>query len=300
MQSRKLKGLRWLIASLLCCATIINYLDRQLLSVIAPILRRDLHISNTQYSYALNAFLLTYALMFTVGGWLIDRLHTRLGLALSLGVWSFASLCHTLVRNIWDLCFYRLLLGVSEPGNFTAAVKGISAWFPPKERGVAIGLVLAGTGIGAVIAPPLTLWLAIDFGWRLAFLLPSLSGFLLLPFWLWIYREPSQHPWLTSEERQYIFKDRNLSQEDISAKPRWPQLLRFPQTWSFILARTFADPLGYFYWFWIPSFLVAVKHFSYATLTKWLWIPYVVQGIGQLAGGYFSGHLIESKVNPLL
>ena len=214
MSIRKIKGLRWIIALLLCLATVVNYLDRQLLSVVAPILRHDLHITNTQYAYALNSFLFAYAVMFTVGGWLVDKLNTRRGLALSLGVWSLASLCHTFVVGIWDLCFYRLLLGVSEPGNFVTGVKAVSSWFPVRERGVAIGFVTAGTGIGAVVAPPVTLWLAIHHGWRMAFLLPSLSGLILLPIWLWIYREPRQHPWLTEEEeREHILEDRTPEME---------------------------------------------------------------------------------------
>jgi MFS transporter, ACS family, aldohexuronate transporter len=299
MAIRKIKGLRWVIASLLCLATVVNYLDRQLLSVVAPILRQDLHISNTQYAYALNSFLVAYAVMFTVGGWLVDKLNTRRGLALSLGVWSLASLCHTFIVGVWDLCLYRLLLGTSEPGNFVSGVKAVSSWFPVNERGVAIGFVTAGTGIGAVIAPPVTLWIAIHHGWRMAFLLPSMSGLILLPLWLWIYHEPRQHPWLTDEERDHIFADRTPEMEARVPKPPWASLLRLRQSWSFIAARFFADPLGYFYWFWIPSFLVAAKGLSLSALAKWLWIPYVGQGIGQLAGGYFSGYLIARGIAPL-
>lgn len=299
MSIGKIKGLRWVIALLLCLATVVNYLDRQLLSIVAPMIRKDLHFSNTQYAYALNSFLIAYAVMFTVGGWLVDRLNTRRGLALSLAVWSLASLCHTFIVGIWDLCLYRLLLGVSEPGNFTAGVKAVSAWFPVRERGVAIGFVVGGTGIGAVIAPPVTLWLAIHYGWRAAFLLPSLSGLTLLPLWLWIYREPRQHPWLTDEEREHIFAGRGAEAEARLPKPRWSQLLKFRQTWSFIAARFFADPLGYFYWFWIPSFLALAKGMSLSVLAKWLWIPYVGQGIGQIGGGYFSGYLIHRGMAPL-
>lgn len=296
-RSFKLPGLRWLIATLLCVATIVNYLDRQLLSVLAPMLRADLHLSNTQYAYTLNSFLIAYAAMFAVGGWMVDRLNTRRGMALSLGVWSLASLCHTFVRGVWDLCLYRFLLGVSEPGNFTAGIKAVASWFPVKERGVAIGFAVGGTGIGAVVAPPLTLWLALHFGWRVAFLVPSLTGLLLLPVWLLVYREPANHPWLTDRERNHILRDSGA--ESVATKPRWLQLLALRQTWSFILARLFADPLGYFYWFWIPSFLVSAKGFSFVTLARWLWIPYVAQGVGQIAGGYFSGYLIQRGSPPL-
>jgi len=294
-----ISGLRWIIASLLCLATIINYLDRQLLSVVAPMLRHDLHLSNTQYSYAINSFLVAYAAMFTIGGWLVDRLNTRRGMALSLGVWSLASLCHAFVVGIWDLCIYRFFLGVSEPGNFTAGIKAVSAWFPTKERGVAIGFVVCGTGVGAVVAPPLALFLALHFGWRTAFLVPSLCGLLLLPVWWTVYREPAKHPWLTEREREHILQDNNQTSVRSITVP-WSRLLLYRQSWSFITARFFADPLGNFFWFWIPSFLVAAKGLSLGMMAKWLWIPYVFQGVGQLAGGYFSGYLIQRDFDPLL
>jgi ACS family hexuronate transporter-like MFS transporter len=295
----QVNGLRWFIASLLCLATIVNYLDRQLLSVVAPMLRQDLHLSNTQYSYAINSFLVAYAAMFTIGGWLVDRLNTRRGMALSLGIWSLASLCHTFVVGIWDLCLYRFFLGASEPGNFTAGIKAISAWFPTKERGVAIGLVVSGTGVGAVVAPPLALWLALHFGWRTAFLVPSFCGLLLLPIWWMVYREPAEHPWLTEREREHILQGHDTERLRTVSVP-WSQLLRYRQSWSFIAARFFADPLGNFYWFWIPSFLVSAKGLSLGMLAKWLWVPYVLQGVGQLSGGYFSGYLIKRDFNPLL
>jgi MFS transporter, ACS family, hexuronate transporter len=292
-------GLRWFIAALLCAATIVNYLHRQLLSVLAPLLRQDLHLSNTQYSYAIDSFLISYAVMFTIGGWIVDRLNTRRGLALSLGIWSLASLCHAFVIGIWDLCLYRFLLGASEPGNFTAGVKAVSAWFPTRERGIAIGLVVSGTGIGAVIAPPLALWLALHFGWRAAFLVPSFGGLLLLPLWWIVYREPARHPWLTLREREHIFQGGKPDPLRTITIP-WSRLMHFRQTWAFIAARFFADPLGNFYWFWIPSFLVAAKGVSLGTLAKWLWVPYVLQGVGQLSGGYFSGLLIQRGLDPLL
>lgn len=292
-------GLRWLIAVLLCAATIINYLHRQLLSVLAPLLRQDLHLSNTQYSYAINSFLISYAIMFTIGGWIVDRLNTRRGLALSLGIWSLASLCHAFVIGIWDLCLYRLLLGAAEPGNFTAGVKAVSAWFPTRERGIAIGLVVSGTGVGAVVAPPLALWLALHFGWRTAFLVPSFGGLLLLPLWWIVYREPAHHPWLTEREREHIFQDGKTDHLRHITVP-WSRLLHFRQSWAFVAARFFADPLGNFYWFWIPSFLVAAKGISLGELAKWLWVPYVLQGVGQLCGGYFSGRLIHHGMDPLL
>jgi len=297
--SKKVAGLRWWIAGLLGLATVVNYLDRQLLSVVAPMLRVDLHLTNTQYAYAVNCFLVAYSIMYAMGGWIVDKLQTRRGMALSLGIWSLASLCHSFIVGIWDLCFYRFVLGVSEPGCFTAEVKAVSSWFPVEERGIGVAIAVGGTSTGAVIAPPLTLWLAIHYGWRAAFLVPSLCGLLLLPVWLWVYREPAGHPWLSAEEHQHILGNRHEEAPVQSQRFKWSSLLRQPQSWSFVACRIFGDPLGYFYWFWIPSYLVSVKHLSLVELSKWLWVPYVGHGLGTLAGGYFSGVLVQKGISPI-
>src|SRR5262249_33434220 len=158
-------------------------------------------------SCAVNSFLLVYGLMYAVGGWLIDILKTWCGVVLSLGIWSFASALHTLVVGVWDFCLYRFLLGAAEPGSFIGSIKGIASWFPSRERGVAIGLVFAGTGVGAIFAPPAVVWLALHFGWRMAFLMPSIAGALWLPLWLWIYHEPEEHPLISKEERELILNN---------------------------------------------------------------------------------------------
>jgi ACS family hexuronate transporter-like MFS transporter len=296
----RIKNLRWIVAGLLFLATVINYLDRQILSVVAPMLRHDLHLNNTQYGYAVNSFLIAYAIMYTVGGRIIDLLNTRRGLALSLTIWSAASACHTFVVGVWDLCVYRLLLGAAEPGSFTAAIKAVAAWFPTKERALAIGFIVGGAAVGAIIAPPVTIHLALRFGWRSAFFLTSLVGLICLPLWLWLYQDPDRHPRITPEEWAYISaEESNVAHSTSGDVPPWYRLLGIRETWSFILARIFCDPLGYFYWFWVPSYLVAAKGFSYAQLARWLWVPYLWQGIGQLAGGYFSGALIRGGMAPL-
>ena len=210
--------------------------------------------------------------MYAVGGWIIDRLGTRRGLSLSLAVWSVVSMCHTFVKGVWGLCFSRFLLGTSQPGNFPAAIKGVSAWFPSQERGLAVGFALSGTGIGAIIAPPLVVWLALQFGWRMAFLIPSLVGLFWLPLWLYWYQHPTQHPRITEKELLHIQSDTHVETgpEERSA-PSWKKMLRLPQTWSFILIRFFGDPLGYFFWYWLPSYLVSEKGFSFKEMGQWVW-----------------------------
>jgi len=290
-QQRTFNHLRWLIAGLLFLSTVINYLDRQILSVVAPVLRQELKLSNAEYAYAVNAFMIAYAVMYVVAGRIIDLLNTRLGLALSFAFWSLASLFHTFVVGLWDLCLYRFLLGASEPGNFPAGVKAVASWFPARERGLAIGFVFGGTAIGAIIAPPLIVWITVHYGWRISFFLTSLVGMAWLVLWLGLYHEPRQHPRITQNELQHIHLDKESDVEGPSLG--WRKLLALPQAWSFVLARFFADSLGYFNMFWIPSYLVFAKGFSFESMGGLLWIPFLFQDLGSIAGGYFSGILIK-------
>jgi ACS family hexuronate transporter-like MFS transporter len=262
------------------------------------VLRRELNLSNSQYAYAVNAFMVAYAIMYLVIGRLIDLLNTRRGLGLSFGVWSIASFCHSFIVGLWDLCFWRFLLGASEPGNFPACVKAVASWFPARERGLAIGLVFGGTAIGAIIAPPLIVWLTVHYGWRMAFLLTSLGGMFWLLFWFGWYREPEEHPRITPQEFQHIRSDDEV--DGGKGQPfGWQKLLKLPQAWSFVLARFFADSLGYFNFFWIPSYLVSAKGFSFQSMGELLWIPFLFQDLGSIIGGYASGVLIKRGLAPI-
>ena len=205
-----------------------------------------------------------------------------------------------LCDGVWGLCFSRFLLGTSQPGNFAAAVKGVAAWFPSKERGLAIGFVVSGTGIGAIIAPPLVVWLALHFSWRMAFLIPSLVGLLWLPLWLYWYQHLTQHSRITEKELHHIQPDTPETRTEEKSHPKWKKLLVLRQTWSFILIRFFGDPQGIFFWYWLPSYLVSEKGFSFEEMGQWVWIPYLVQVGGHIAGGYFSGVLIRRGVAPIL
>lgn len=296
-----MRNLRWLIAGVLFLATVINYLDRQILSVVAPVLRKELNLTNTQYAYAVNSFMIAYAIMYVVLGRITDFLNTRRGLGLSFAIWSLASFAHTFIRRLWDLCTCRFLLGAAEPGIFPAGVKAVSVWFPAKERGVAIGLIFGGTAIGAIVAPPLVVWLTLAYGWRMAFLITSLSGMVWLLLWLVVYHEPAEHPWITEEELEHIRSSRQEEPRNQGNRPlAWSQLLKLPQAWSFVLARFFADSLGYFNMYWIPSYLVSTKGFSFQLMGELVWIPFVLQDVGSVAGGYFSGMLIKRKVTAIV
>jgi len=298
-QPETIGNLRWLIAGLLFLSTTINYLDRQILSVVAPILRQELKLSNAQYAYAINTFMIAYGIMYMVTGRIIDLLKTRRGLAWSFGIWSLASLAHTFIVGLWDLCFWRFLLGASQPGNFPACVKAVASWFPARERGLAIGFVFGGTAVGAILAPPLIVWISLHYAWRFAFLLTSLGGMFWLPFWLGLYHEPEEHPRITQKELQYIRSDGEAYGSNYRSM-EWKKLLALPQTWSFILARFFFDSLGYFNMFWIPSYLVFAKGFTFESMGRLLWIPFVFQNLGCISGGYVSGTLVKMGMGPLL
>jgi ACS family hexuronate transporter-like MFS transporter len=283
--------LRWLIASLLFLATVINYIDRQTLSIVAGVLTKELEISNVQYANILTAFLVPYTLMYVVSGWLVDRWGTRLSLAAFMAWWSIANALHSLSRGPWSLGAFRFLLGAGESGNFMAAEKAISEWFPAKERAFANGLVNAAAATGAILSPPLIAWVTLLYGWRAAFVLTGLLGFVWLGAWLTIYHVPQSHPWIAPAELGYILEGR--PEEKTRASVPYRELLRSRQTWGLFLARVVADPVWWFYLFWLPKYLQDVRHFTLAEVGLLAWMPYLSADLGALAGGWFSGHLIR-------
>ena len=265
---------RWGIAALLFVATVINYIDRQTLSVVAPVLTRELQISNTEYANILTAFLIPYTVMYVPAGWLCDRWGTRRALAGFMAWWSVANALHALVRGALGLGVFRFLLGVGESGNFIAAGKAISEWFPPKERAFANGLVNAAAATGAIISPPLIAWVTLRFGWRFAFVATGVLGFVWLLPWLAVYRRPQADP------------------ADSRPPVPWSSLLRMPAVWGLLVSRIFADPVWWFYLFWLPKYLSDVRHFSMAEIGLFAWMPYLAADLGSLFGGWVSGKLV--------
>jgi ACS family hexuronate transporter-like MFS transporter len=268
--------MRWLMIALAFLATLINYLDRQTLSVAAPVLRAELHFGDIEYSRMVSAFMLAYTIMNGVSGPLIDRLGTRWGYALCMFWWSAAGVAHAFARSALSLGVCRFLLGMGEAGNWPAAVKVVSEWFPTRERALASGIFNSGAAIGAVAAPPLIAWLILGWGWPAAFLAVGLSGFLWLILWLRIYHTP---PEAAAE----------------AAAPPPPAWRVFHQrfVWSLTLAKSFFDPAWYFYIFWFPQFLASVHHFNLARIGMYGWIPFLTADIGNLAGGAFSAVLMR-------
>lgn len=287
-----------MIVSLLFAATAISYVDRQVLTVLAPTLRDQLDISNTGYASILTAFLLAYTFMQPVTGWLIDRIGTRMGFAIIMAWWSVAAALHAFGGGVASFAVCRFLLGVGEAGSWAACVKAVSEWFPRKERGFATGLWSAGVSAGLVISVPVVAWINLTLGWRWTFSLTGAIGLIWLAAWLWLYRLPQSHPAVTAEELRHITEDVASTPEQ---SPRTPylELLRSRSVWAVIAARVLADPWVWFYYFWIPEYLTRNAGFTAADIGKYAWIPFFAQGVGIVLGGGLSDVLCRRGMNVL-
>jgi ACS family hexuronate transporter-like MFS transporter len=274
----------WFFCSMLFAATALSFLDRQVLSVLAPQIIAEFGISNAAYSHVIFAFQFSYTLMFALGGWIVDRLGVRMGLFLSLGLWSAASAVHAVVHSAAGLAGARFVLGLGEGASFPAATRGAAEFAPPSKRTFAIGFANGGSALGAVIAPPLTVMLALRFGWRGAFLATGLLGALWLLLWFFATRNlPSLHT-----ERV---------DKPIVALP-WSALLQDRKLRLLLLARFFFDPVFYFYMFWIPQFLSSERHLSLQQIGSYLWITFLVLGFSQIFGGRIADHLVARGMTP--
>lgn len=293
----RIPHLRWWIAALLFLSTVINYIDRQTLSVLSPVLTRELNLSPIEYSNILTAFLAAYTVMYVGSGFLVDRWGTRMALSVFMVWWSVANMAHAFAQGVWTLGILRFLLGMGESGNFMAAFKAVSEWYPAKERALVNGLINGGAAIGAVIAPPVITWINAHYGWQPAFVVTGSLGFVWLAFWLFLYYPPDTHPRVTEEERAYVLADPPVAAG--AAKVSWQQLLNYKQTWGLLLARFFSDPVWWFYLFWLPKYLVEQRGFTMAEMGMLAWMPYLAADAGALVGGWVSGRLIARGFDPL-
>lgn len=269
---------RWLMIGLAFFATVINYLDRQTLSVMAPLLIEQFHMNSIDYSRVVSAFMLAYTFMNGVSGPIIDRLGTRSGYALCMVWWSVSSILHIFSRGALSLGIFRFLLGMGEAGNWPAGVKVVAEWFPERERALASGIFNSGSTIGAILAPPIVAVIVLGFGWKAAFLLIGGLGFVWLLVWLLVYHTPAE----------------------ALANARAPQpalkLLRMRFVWSYTLSKIFLDPAWYFYVFWFPDYLKQVHHFDLAAIGKYAWIPFFIAALGNLLGGWLSAIFFRRNV----
>jgi ACS family hexuronate transporter-like MFS transporter len=287
----KIKHLRWWICGLLFFVTVINYVDRQVLSVLEPdYLKPAIGWSELEYGRIVLVFQLSYAVMFVVFGRLMDWLGTKVGFAIAVVWWSLAAMGTALARTPFGFGVARLFLGMGEAANFPGAVKTIAEWFPKSERALATGIFNAGTNVGAMIAPVASLTLADNFGWQSAFIVTGALGFVWLLGWWFLYHRPEAHPRLAAEELQHIESD---PEEPVGEKVPWLRLLGYRQTWAFAFGKMLTDPIWWFYLFWLPKFLSNNHGIKKYDLIKYLIVVYLIADVGSVAGGWISSALLK-------
>ena len=286
---RRRSGYRWTIAALLFGAATVNYVDRQVISVLAPTLTRELHWSEADYGAIISWWSIAYGLGAVLVGRLMDRIGVRRGLTLAVGTWSLAAMAHALVRTVAGFSVVRAVLGVAESGNFPAAVKAIAEWFPKRERALAFGIFNAGPNVAVVVAALLVPWVTLALGWRWAFVATGTLDLVWLALWVLIYREPGAHRRVTPEELALIRSDPIES----TAPLPWRNLWLRRQTLAFVVGKVLTDPVWFFYIFWLPKFLDARFGVKLAGLPLPLIVIYSAASAGSIAGGWASGSLIK-------
>jgi MFS transporter, ACS family, hexuronate transporter len=295
---KPIPSLRWWIGGLLFASTVINYIDRQTLSLLAPYLKVRYHWTNTDYANLAVAFRVAYSIGQTVFGRLMDRIGTRRGLTLTVIFYSIVSMTTSLARGFYSFASFRFLLGAGESANWPAATKAVSEWFPKKERALATALFDSGSSIGGAVAPFIVLWIYFRWGWRPAFAIPGVLGLVWLIAWRWLYYPPEEHPQVGQSEREMIMSDRRDANVPGSGevRPRWSDLLKLPQTWGTIIAKSFTDPVFFFIAEWFPIYLVA-KGIELRSGLVAIWIPFVAADMGSFFAGWFSGYLVRRGVS---
>jgi ACS family hexuronate transporter-like MFS transporter len=283
-----IKGLRWWIAALIFLGTLINFINRLTISVLAPVITRDLHLTNVEFAGITNAFLIAYTASQAFSGKLYDRIGNRRGFTVSIAIWSVASMLHAFASGIFSLNCFRFLLGLGEAGNWPGAAKVIAEWFPPRQRALGMAIFNSGTSIGSVVATPLIIALQIHFGWQATFLAVGGLGFLWLGLWLRFYHPPHVHPRITKEELVLIAEGRPSA---VAPLP-WRSLVRYRETWAILVSRFFCDPVWWLYVTWLPLYLYKVHGFSLKEIGYFAWVPFVAADAGSLFGGWMSGHLM--------
>jgi ACS family hexuronate transporter-like MFS transporter len=293
---RPIKHLRWWIGGLLFASTVINYIDRQTFSVLGPYLKIQYNWKNEQFALVVIAFRVAYSIGQTISGRFIDRVGTRTGLTITVVWYSIAAMLTSLAGGLRSFAFFRFLLGAGESANWPAATKAVSEWFPKRERGWAVALFDSGSSIGGAVAPVLVIGLYKYFGsWRPAFIVTGTLGFLWLIVWRWLYYPPETHPRLSDAERKMILEDRvheSAVESTGGSRPAWKDLLKLPQTWAIIAARTMTDPVWFFITDWFAIYLVS-KGINPEQGLLAFWIPFVAADLGNFFGGGLSSWLIK-------
>jgi ACS family hexuronate transporter-like MFS transporter len=289
---KPIASLRWWIGGLLFASTVINYIDRQTLSLLAPYLKLEFHWTNSDYANLAIAFRVAYSIGQSVFGRIMDRVGTRRGLTLTVIGYSLVAMLTSLAQGYYSFASFRFLLGGAESANWPAATKAVSEWFPKRERALATALFDSGSSIGGAVAPFIVLWIYFRWGWRPAFAVPGILGFIWLIGWRRLYYPPDEHPKISKSERELIVADREESSAPHGGRICWVDLLKLPQTWGTIIAKAFTDPVFFFITEWFPIYLVA-KGIELRNGLIAVWIPFVAADIGSFVAGWISGQLIR-------
>lgn len=284
---------RWRIVALLFFATTINYIDRQVLGLLKPVIADDIALSESEYGYIVSAFQAAYAIGMLLAGRFIDKFGTRISYTIAITVWSLAGSLHALAGSFFHLAAARFMLGLGESGNFPAAIKTITEWFPKKERALATGLFNSGSNIGAIVAPVIVAGITVRYGWRMAFLITGLLGFVWIVCWLAFYQTPEKTKGLSKEEYQYITSDDEDNAEGDGAKKPWWHLFKRRTTLGICLARFVCDWPWWFFLFWTPDFLSKTFNLDITAMQVPIVVIYLVSDFGGIFGGYLSSRMIK-------
>lgn len=296
----KIGNYRWTICLLVFFATTVNYLDRQVISLLKPTLEKEFNWTESDYSDIVIAFQFAYALGMIGAGRIIDRIGTKMGYAITLTLWSIASILHAFATGKLSFMAYRAFLGVTEAGNFPAAFKAIAEWFPQKERAFAAGFFNSGTNVGAIVAPIVVPFIAIHYGWQVAFIGIGAIGFIWLIFWFMTYEVPAKHKKLSKAEFDYIHSD--ATQADAAADTdekqppiSWMRLLRFKQTWAFVAGKFLTDGIWWFFLFWLPAFLASEYKLVDMQVSLPIAFVYIMAGVASIFGGWLPMWFVKNK-----
>lgn len=299
MREEKVGNYRWVICSLVFFATTVNYLDRAVISLLKSDLTKEFKWNDGDYANIEIAFKIAYSIGLLAAGRIIDKIGTKLGYFLSTLLWSISAVCHAFVGSTFGFGVVRSALGISEAGNFPAAIKTVAEWFPKKERAFATGIFNSGANIGAIVAPLTVPFIAVAWGWRWAFIITGSIGFIWLVLWQVIYRAPAQHSKVSKAELDYINSDHDSQTESLQPieqkKISWGKLLSFKQTWAFVIGKFLTDPIWWFYLFWLPDFLESQYNLKGTAIAIPVALVYTMSTFGSVGGGWLPMNLIKNN-----
>lgn len=284
---------RWRVVALLFFATTINYIDRQVIGLLKPMLEIEFNWSESEYGRIVMIFSACYAVGLLIFGRFVDKVGTKVGYTVSIVVWSIAAMGHAIAKSTFGFAMARGWLGLGEAGNFPVAIKSVAEWFPKKERALATGIFNSGANIGAVAAPAIVPWLAGAYGWQQAFIWTGVIGFVWLAFWLVMYEIPSRHKKVSKAEFDYIHSDQVTGDPAVKVKVPWIKLFGIRQTWAFLFGKLLTDPIWWFFLFWLPSYFSTTFNLDMKNIGLPLIVVYTATTIGSIGGGYLSGWFIN-------